>query len=68
MSARRGRIAPVLMEALQMLKFTLKHGGNLDFMRRMKNTDEIYDLGEAQDSVPEDIIGYLASLVVDSDE
>ncbi|RXW14039.1 hypothetical protein EST38_g11815 [Candolleomyces aberdarensis] len=75
MTSRRGRIRPVLMEALQMLKFSLK--GSLDFTAGTGREAEIETLeGSAAQSgrLPDDITTYInhllhgATVEEDSDE
>ncbi|KZT27526.1 hypothetical protein NEOLEDRAFT_1033999, partial [Neolentinus lepideus HHB14362 ss-1] len=38
---RRSRISPELMEVLQMLKFSIRHGRHLDFMEGLSKEAEI---------------------------
>jgi len=65
MAPRRSRIAPNLMEALQLLKFTLRNGGSLDFTSGLGYKDELHEMenGESeQHKVPEDITSFVKSL------
>ncbi len=62
---RRNRLAPDLMEALQMLKFAFKQGQFLAFTASTSNEAEIRDLEAMladQDSVPEDILTFIEQL------
>lgn len=63
---RRNRTSPELMEALQMLKFFIKQGGDLDFTAGTSKQDEI-DWLEAEmkdiSTVPEDLTSFIASLL-----
>ena len=43
-TARRNRIGPELMEALQMLKYSLKKGRGLDFTSGTSRDDELEQL------------------------
>lgn len=67
-TARRNRIAPELMEALQMLKFTIKQARELNFTAGTAKEDEIQwleGLMEDQALVPEDITSFVALLLGD---
>ncbi|KAF7334741.1 HAT family dimerization domain-containing protein [Mycena sanguinolenta] len=60
-TVRRSRIAPDLMEALQMLKFSVKKGRSLNFTAGTSLEDEIALMeteAEDQGLVPEDPTGY----------
>lgn len=65
MSARRNKISPELMEALQMLKFSVRNGRGLNFTEGMTYEDEVQylenDLGDER-RVPEDISSFTESL------
>ncbi|KAJ7064004.1 hypothetical protein C8F01DRAFT_955302, partial [Mycena amicta] len=53
---RRNRIAPELMEALQMLKFSIKKGNTLDFTAGTSKEDEMRAIEaalKAEELVPE---------------
>ena len=67
MAARRNRISPELMEALQMLKFSMKKGQGLNFTAGTSKIDEVAVL-EAIDTeeakFPEDMMAFIASLDV----
>ena len=67
MAARRNRISPELMEALQMLKFSTKKGQGLNFTAGTSKIDEVAVL-EAIDTeeakFPEDMMAFIASLDV----
>ena len=65
MTTQRNRINPDLMEALQMLKFSVKQGQGLDFTSGTSKESEIMDLElmiNEQVSVPEDINGFICRL------
>ncbi|EPQ58955.1 hypothetical protein GLOTRDRAFT_33487, partial [Gloeophyllum trabeum ATCC 11539] len=47
MTDRRNRIAAELMEALQMLKFSFRHGRHLDFTAGMNKDTELHELEES---------------------
>ena len=68
MTARRNRISSMLMEALQILKFAIIHGHNLNFTTGLGLKDEIEWLStlETQRSgIPEDLPSFLKSLTLD---
>lgn len=70
MSACRSRIKYDLMEALQMLKFSLKHGQELNFTEGSGRLAELQELEEQDfiDSlVPEDLMAFRQSLVSQED-
>jgi hypothetical protein len=61
MSARRNRIKYDLMEALQMLKFSLNHNHELNFTvgsRRQAELQELEELDFIDSSVPEDLMAF----------
>ena len=61
MSPRRSRIKPDLMEALQMLKFSLKHDCELNFTAgtaREAELRELEDLDDIESDVPEDLTAF----------
>lgn len=61
MTARRNRISPELMEALQMLKYSINHAGHaLNFTQGMGSAHELATLEAAQcdDTVPQDLTDY----------
>ncbi|KAJ3563636.1 hypothetical protein NP233_g8817 [Leucocoprinus birnbaumii] len=66
MAPRRNRIAPELMEALQVLKYSYDHGGEeLVFtagLRRDEEIEYLMQIDHERASVPEDINLYIASL------
>ena len=70
MTPRRNRIAPELMEALQILKFRYKKNvldsGGLDFTGALNPVNELRELEALQDGTPEDLSGYRSSLARDS--
>jgi len=73
MSARRNRINPDLMEALQMLKFSLKRGiRELNFTEGTSRNAQLEQLEEYNAEVygiPADIQGYRETLApADSDD
>jgi len=54
------------MEALQLLKFTLRNGRSLDFTSGLDYMDELNEMekGESrQNDVPEDIASFVRSLL-----
>ncbi|RXW21072.1 hypothetical protein EST38_g4780 [Candolleomyces aberdarensis] len=66
MPSRRGRILPSLMEALQMLKFSLKGSSGLNFTAGTGQEDEIGGMeGAASDAgrLPDDITSYITLLL-----
>jgi hypothetical protein len=68
MASRRSRIKPELMEALQLLKFSIRDGRPLDFTYGDSLEDEIKELEElmAESSrVPQDINAFIARLTAD---
>ena len=63
MTARRSRISPELMEALQLLKFSLRHGHHLDFSAGTSWDDELAAIEAVHDlNMPEDLDSFVASL------
>ena len=69
MTARRNRISPMLMEALQILKFAINHGHSLSFTTGLGLKDEMEWLSglEVQRSgIPEDLPSFLKSLTLNS--
>jgi len=65
MASRWSRISPNLMEALQLLKFTLRNGRSLDFTQGLGYTDELCEMEKGQsenNDVPEDIASFVQSL------
>lgn len=66
MTARRGRISPELMEALQILKFSVCQGRGLNFTEGWGWDDELQELEELMDErqrIPEDISSFIATLM-----
>jgi hAT family C-terminal dimerisation region len=66
MTDRRNRIHEGLMEMLQMLKFSLKSGRQLDFSKDTSREDVIAYLEsvlEAETTIPEDITAFIQSLL-----
>lgn len=66
MAARRNRISPNLMEALQLLKFTLRNGRSLDFTSGLGYMDELHEMEmqeSEKDDVPEDVTSFIRSLL-----
>lgn len=62
---RRNRIAPKLMEALQMLKFSVRHGRGLDFTSGTSRSAELEDLEtreRIETSVPDNIVSFIQFL------
>lgn len=65
MSARRNRINPELMEALQLMKFSVRQGRGLNFTYGYDWTDELIQLeilAETRGQVPEDLSSFKDSL------
>lgn len=66
MAPRRSRISPNLMEALQLLKFTLRNGRSLDFTSGLGYMDELREM-ENQESeknhAPKDLTSFVQSLL-----
>lgn len=63
---RRNRISHELMEALQMLKFSLKRGHGLDFTRGTGKEDEMKEMeldGQEDSRIPQDITSFIDSLL-----
>lgn len=61
-SLRRNRIGPQLMEALQLLKFSIAHGRSITFTEGMGEEEEVKVLEEeimVDFKVPEDIKSFL---------
>jgi hypothetical protein len=63
-TARRNKLSPELMEALQMLKFALKKS-RLDFTAGKSKEDELQELEEVN-LTPLDIRAFVQSLAVDT--
>ena len=65
MSARRNRIKYDLMEALQMLKFSINHSDGLDFtagLGRKAELRELEKVDELDSLVPEDLQAFRHNL------
>jgi hAT family C-terminal dimerisation region len=70
MAARRSRISPELMKALQVLKFSIQKGHSLNFTAgtsRSAELSELEGLNMEEASIPEDIMAFIASLDVSED-
>jgi hypothetical protein len=73
MTARRSRISPELMEALQVLKFSIRKGQSgqsLTFTTGMDYSEELRELevlNTEEALIPEDIMAFIASLNVSED-
>lgn len=70
MTARRSQIGHELMEALQMLKFSIRKGQSLNFMAGMSRSAELSELevlGLEDTLVPVDVMAFIASLDVAED-
>lgn len=69
MTAHRSCISHDLMEALQMLKFSFKHGStDVDFTQGLRYNEEVEYLSQLnleQTYVPEDINSYISTLTTD---
>jgi hypothetical protein len=66
MTDRRNRIQEDLMEMLQMLKFSLKSGKQLDFSKETSREDVIAyveSVLDAEAAIPEDINAFIQSLL-----
>jgi hypothetical protein len=66
MAPRRSCILPDLMEALQLLKFTLRNGRSLDFTSGLGYMDELCEMEQhvsEQSDVPEDVTSFVQSLL-----
>jgi hypothetical protein len=64
-TARRNNISPELMEALQILKFSLRKGRGLNFTAGTSKTAELNELeasANGESIVPEDLMAFIASL------
>lgn len=63
---RRNRISPELMEALQVLKFSLKHGfSGLSFTEgtsRQCELEELEAVMHTDTSIPADVTGFIQSM------
>ncbi len=65
MSARRSRISPGLMEALQVLKFSVNHGTGLNFTKHLSAEQQLLELEDElymESLTPEDITSFRESL------
>jgi len=66
MAPRRSRISPNLMEALQLLKFTLRNGRSLDFTSGLGYMDELCEMekqASEKNHAPEDLTSFVQSLL-----
>lgn len=62
---RRNNISPELMEALQMLKFSLRKGRSLNFTAGTSKTAELNELegfANHESIVPEDLMAFISHL------
>jgi len=67
MSARRNRIKYDLMEALQMLKFSINHGNELNFTAGLGRQDELRvleKLDRVDSLVPEDLTAFRNNIIL----
>jgi hypothetical protein len=67
MAPRRSRISSDLMEALQLLKFSIRNGRSLDFSFGLDYTGELTEMEvkeSVQNHIPEDINSYVRSLTM----
>lgn len=65
MTARRNRISPELMEALQLLKYSIRQGRGLNFTDGLDWGQELHELetyDDAQMQLPEDVNSFIQSL------
>lgn len=66
MSTRRNKINPELMEALQILKYSVKRGRGLNFTEGMGQEEELKELETLmleERRIPEDISSFVDSLL-----
>jgi hypothetical protein len=71
MAPRRNRIKPELMEALQLLKFSFRNGGSLNFTQGLSAEEEMKELEALMEDiccVPGDINAFIAGLTNDLSE
>ena len=71
MSARRSQIKYDLMEALQMLKFSLNHNSELNFTEGSGRQAELYKLEELDyidSTVPEDLMDFRDMLTLPAED
>ncbi len=62
-TARRNRLGPKMVQALQILKFQGKHMKELSFTEGLKEGDEIAELEAEEAAKPvEDMTGYLKDM------
>jgi hypothetical protein len=69
MTARRNRISPELMEALQVLKYSVRNGQALNFTAGMEWNDELKELENSDthsQQIPEDINSFIRMLLDNS--
>lgn len=67
---RCNRLSSELMEALQMLKFSLRNGGSLNFMAGFEKEEELRELeakAMLEQLIPEDITTFIQSLTSPDD-
>jgi hypothetical protein len=65
-SARRNRISPDLMEALQLLKFSVKQGRGLNFTTGLSIEEQLKEMELSElvkNQVPEDLTSFIAELL-----
>lgn len=65
MTARCNRISPELMEALQMLKFSLMKGQGLNFTAGTSKSEELDEMETRQSletSIPDDMVAFIRCL------
>ena len=65
-SARRNRISPDLMEALQLLKFSVKQGRGLNFTAGLSIEEQLKEMELSElvkNQVPEDLTSFIAELL-----
>jgi hypothetical protein len=70
MMAQHSRISPELMEALQMLKFSIWKGQDLNFTVGMSHSPELSELevlDVEENLIPEDIMAFISSLDIAED-
>jgi hypothetical protein len=65
MAPRRSRITPELMEALQILKFSIRSGASLDFTSFLNYADELEEMelgASLHNEMPENVNVFMRSL------
>ena len=71
MAPRRNRMSTKMMEALQILKYSLRYGRDLNFTEGLDWDEELAEMERAhqfQLRTPEDLDSFIASLGLDASE